>query len=90
MWLSGIGIGSHRRACGKTKVQKPLDHVKLDRPERERLLDIGRAAGDLYSAKDAMFTELLADERFEHLDPVVVSDYAYAAAKFCFPAETKY
>lgn len=64
-----------------------LDHVRLDRVERSQLLDIGRKAGGLEAAKDAMFDELLADPRFEEIDVVEVSDYAWAAAKFCFPRE---
>lgn len=64
-----------------------LDHVKLDRVEREELLDLGRRAGDLESAKDAMLDELLSDPRFADIDVVEVSDYAFAAAKFCFPRE---
>ena len=66
------------------------EYVKLDRTERRRLLDVGRAAGDMESAADAMFTELCADERWEHLDAVVISDYTWAAAKFCYPHEARY
>ncbi len=62
-----------------------MDHVKLDRVDREELLDLGRAAGDLESAKDAMLDRLLEDPRFEDIDIIEVSDYAWAAAKFCFP-----
>lgn len=61
--------------------------VKLSRDERERLLDVGRAAGGLEFAKDAMMDELLGDPRWQHLEAEELSDYAWAAAKFCFPRE---
>lgn len=65
--------------------------VKLDRPSRDRLLDIGRRAGDLESAGDAMFTELMnSSSEWEHLEAVTISDYAWAAARFCFPREARY
>lgn len=64
--------------------------VSLDRVERSRLLDIGRRAGDLESAADAMFTELCHDARWAHLAAVTISDYTWAAARFCFPQEAKY
>lgn len=67
-----------------------LPYVKLSRRERERLLRIGRDAGDMESAADAMFTELCADARWEHLEAVTISDYTWAAAKFCYPQEAKY
>lgn len=63
------------------------DYVKLTRDERYRLLDIGRSAGDLESAKDAMLDALLSDPRWTHLDAVTISDYAWSAAKFCYPRE---
>lgn len=66
---------------------RKLGYVKLSRPEREHLLNQGRRAGDLLAAKDVMLDALLADPRWEHLEAEVVSDYAYAAAKFCFPQE---
>lgn len=69
---------------------KKLDYVKLSRSEREHLLSVGRAEGDLDSASDAMFTALVNDERWEHLDAVTVSEYAHAAARFCFPQESKW
>jgi len=62
-------------------------YVKLDRGDRERLLDIGRRAGDLEAAKDAMLDELLADPKWSHLEAEVISDYAWAAAKWCYPRE---
>jgi len=65
-------------------------YVSLSRHERERLLNIGRAAGDMQSAADAMFTELTGDPRWEHLEAVVISDYTWAAAKFCYPQEARY
>jgi len=61
--------------------------VKLDKIEREDLLEIGRRAGDLESAKDAMFDQLINDPRWEHLDAVEISDYAWAAARWAFPRE---
>lgn len=69
--------------------EKP-EWVSLDRVERSRLLDIGRAAGDLESAADAMFTELCSDSRWAHLAAVTISDYTWAAARFCFPREAQY
>lgn len=67
-----------------------LDHVKLSRPERSRLLDIGRRAGDRDAAADAIFTELCGAAEWDHLDATVISDYAWAAANFCFPQEARY
>lgn len=64
--------------------------VKLDRTERQHLLSIGRAAGDLEGAADAMFTELCKDGRWSHLEAVTISDYTWAAANFCFPHESRY
>lgn len=64
-------------------------YVKLTRDDREWLLITGRRAGSLEAAKDAMLDELLADPRFSHLPVEEVSDYAWAAAKFCFPTEWK-
>jgi hypothetical protein len=64
-------------------------YVHLDRPERETLLAVGRTAGGLDDAADAMFTRLLADERFADLEAVELSDYAYSAAGFCFPHERR-
>lgn len=64
-------------------------YVTLDKPERELMLEIGRRAGDLYSAKDAIFNELLSDPRWEHLEAEVISDYAWAAARWCFPQESR-
>lgn len=72
-----------------TDEEKPT-WVKLDRVERETLLALGRKAGDLDSAASAMLDELLADGRWEHLEAVTISDYAWAAARFCFPQEAKY
>lgn len=72
----------------------PLPYVQLDRTEREWLLSIGREAGDLESAANAMFDVLLNDDRvcarFEDLDAVTISDYTWAAARFCFPSETRW
>ena len=65
-------------------------YVSLTRNERERLLDVGRKAGNLQDAADAMFTELCADPRWEHLEAVTISDYTWSAARFCFPAEARY
>jgi hypothetical protein len=72
-----------------TDEEKPT-WVKLDRTERQHLLAVGRAAGDLESAADVMFSELMKDGRWEHLEAVTVSDYTWAAARFCFPQEAKY
>lgn len=82
-----------RAAYGGSQEKTPetkLDHVKLNRVERSKLLDIGRAAGDMESAADAMFTELCSREEWEHLEAVVISDYTWAAAKFCYPQEARY
>jgi hypothetical protein len=65
-------------------------YVSLPRHERERLLDIGRAADCMEAAADAMFTELCGDPRWEHLEAAVISDYTWAAAKFCFPQEARW
>lgn len=64
--------------------------VKLSRTDREHLLDIGRKAGDLQSAHDEMFDELMNDPEWSHLPAVTISDYTWAAARFCFPQEAKY
>src|SRR5262245_39098747 len=64
--------------------------VKLDRAERAHLLAIGRRCGGLDEAASTMFDELLKDGRWEHLPAVDISDYAWAAARFCFPQEAKY
>jgi hypothetical protein len=66
------------------------EFVSLDRVQRSRLLGIGRAAGDMESAADAMFTELCSWPEWTHLEAVVISDYTWAAAKFCFPNEARY
>ena len=66
------------------------DQVKLDRPSREALLDVGRRAGNFPDAADDMVTELLNDPQWSHLEAVVISDYAWAAARFCFPQEARY
>jgi hypothetical protein len=42
------------------------------------------------SAADAMFTELCSWPEWTHLEAVVISDYTWAAAKFCFPNEARY
>lgn len=76
--------------CGaefRQPAAQPAKYVKLTRDERERLLNVGRCAGCLEAAKDAMFDDLAADARFEHLDAEVLSDYAWSAAKFCYPRE---
>lgn len=67
--------------------ESPRAYVKLSRDERERLLDKGRAEHDLEGAKDVMLDELLSMSCFEHLPVEDVSDYAWAAARFCFPRE---
>jgi hypothetical protein len=72
-----------------TSSQRPKA-VSLDRAERARLLDIGRAAGGLQDAHDAMFSELVSDGRWAHLPAVDISDYTWAAARFCFPQEAKW
>ena len=64
-------------------VEERPQWVKLTRGDRARLLDIESAA-------DAMFTELAADGEWSHLAAVTISDYAWAAARFCFPQEAKY
>lgn len=69
--------------------QKPTS-VKLERSQRERLLRLGREQHDITAAADAMFTEVAADSRWEHLEAVVISDYTWAAARFCFPKEAQY
>lgn len=77
------------RSSADPSLIRRAEYLKLDKTERGWLLDIGRKAGDLESAKDAMFDELLADVRFEHLDVIELSSYAWAAAKFCFPREAR-
>jgi len=69
--------------------EKPT-YVSLSRPERQRLLDIGRRAGGRDDAASAIMDELLGEPRWGHLAAVVISDYAWAAANFCFPHEAKY
>jgi hypothetical protein len=71
-----------------TDEEKPT-WVKLNRTERAHLLDIGRRAGGLQDAADAMFSELTSDGRWAHLAAVTISDYTWAAARFCFPREAK-
>jgi len=34
-----------------------------------------------------MLDELLADPKWSHLEAEVISDYAWAAAKWCYPRE---
>jgi hypothetical protein len=68
-------------------VEERPQWVKLDRPGRERLLAIGRRAGSFHDAADAMLSELLYDPQWSHLEAVTISDYAWAAAAFCFPRE---
>lgn len=72
-----------------TSTDRP-EFVSLTRPERERLLRIGRREDSLENAADAMFTELVGDPRWEHLEAVVISEYTWAAARFCFPGEAQY
>jgi hypothetical protein len=72
-----------------TAAEKPK-WVKLSRSERSHILEIGRTAGGLDDASHAIFTELAADPRWEHLDAVDISDYAWAAARFCYPREAHY
>lgn len=69
--------------------QKPT-WVKLSRSGREALLKVGRDAGYLDAAADAMFSELMNDPEWWHLDAITISDYAWAAARFCFPREARY
>lgn len=64
--------------------------VKLTRQERKTLLRVGRKAGDIDSASEAMAGVLFDDVRFEHLAATVISDYAWAAARFCFPADARW
>jgi hypothetical protein len=71
-------------------IEERPQHVKLDRPSRERLLAIGRQAGGRDDAADAMMTELLQDPQWSHLEAITISDYAWAAANFCFPQEARY
>ena len=85
-WQGNPDKFSVRSSADPTLVRR-LSYVKLDRTERERLLDIGRRAGSLEGAKDEMLSELLSDPRFSHLEAEELSDYAWAAAKFCFPRE---
>ena len=65
-------------------------YVKLSRPARDRLIKLGREAGGRDGAADAIMTELLGNPQWSHLEAVVISDYAWAAANFCFPQEAKY
>lgn len=76
--------------CGaeyRVPAAQPAKRVRLTADERERLLALGRAAGDLEGAKDRMLNALCSDARFEHLPADELSDYAWAAAKFCYPRE---
>jgi hypothetical protein len=61
--------------------------VKLSRRERDALLTQGRRAGDIDGAADVISGALFDDLRFAHLPATVISDYAWAAARFCFPRE---
>jgi len=70
-------------------VEERPQWVKLSRPSRARLLDIGRKAGSLQDAADAMFTELCNDPEWSHLTAVTISDYTWAAANFCYPHEAR-
>src|SRR5262245_29193378 len=49
-------------------VEERPQYVQLSRPDRARLLDIGRAAGDMQSAADAMFDVLAQDAEWSHLE----------------------
>jgi hypothetical protein len=68
--------------------------VTLSRSERQRLIKIGRDAGGLQDAADAMFDALLNDPtwgpQWAHLAAATISDYTWAAAHFCFPGESRY
>jgi len=64
--------------------------VKLSRSHRNALIALGREAGDLQAAADAMFDSLSGDPEWAHLPAVTISDYTWAAAQFCFPNESRY
>jgi len=63
--------------------------VTLTKGERHDLLALGRKAGNLEDAASAMFSELASSYRWEHLPAVDISDYTWAAARFCFPREAE-
>lgn len=71
---------------GQTATERG-DSVRLSRPERERLVEVAREAGSLDDGNSAVFTELLGDERWNHLDAVVLSEYAWNVARFAHPRE---
>lgn len=79
----------HEPWMSYTADEKPK-WVKLDRAERAALLELGRKQSCLDEASDVMFDALFSDPRWEHLPAVDVSDYAHAAARFCFPHEARY
>jgi len=70
-------------------VEERPQWVKLSRDARESLLAVGRRAGSLQDAADAMFDVLIHDSEWSHLAAVTISDYTWAAAQFCFPHESK-
>lgn len=63
--------------------------VTLTRGARQDLLAVGRKAGGLQDAADAMFDVLVHDDRWAHLSAVTISDYTWAAAHFAFPHESR-
>lgn len=72
-----------------TDDEKP-QWVKLDKTERQAMVELGRKQYGLDDAHDAVFSRLMDDPRWYHLEAVDVSDYAQGVARFCFPSEAKY
>ena len=71
-------------------VEERPSYVKLSRPSRDALLAEGRREGNRDDAAHAMTDVLGSDPEWEHLPITVISDYAWAAANFCFPHESRY
>ncbi len=71
-------------------ISAPRAYVQLSATDRSVLARLGRKAGDLESANDAIMTTLLDRPDTAHLDAATISDYAWSLARFCFPAEARY
>lgn len=73
----------------QTAAQRP-DCVKLDRTERQHVVELARGTAGMDEAADVVFTHLLGQARWSHLEATVVSDYAWGVARFAFPREARF
>lgn len=73
------------------KPKSLLPYVKLTRGERQMFADQARAAcHGLDDAACYLADAIDATGRFGHLEYIVISDYAWALARFIYPQEAKY